>query len=143
MYMLNHIQNQTMKNTVKLLFIGILTLTGCKKISVPNENARKIFGKWDYESNSGGFSGAGGSTKYCDDCWIEITDLGKFNVFEGSDQISTKNFTIEMKESIISVDPLPALVYQDGVYETYRFFGDTLLLREEHSDGYLYVFVKK
>ena len=132
-----------MKNTVKLLFIGLLTLTGCTKISVPNENTQKIFGKWDYESNSGGFSGAGGSTKYCDDFWIEITNHGKFNVFEGTNQISTTNFTIEMKESIFSVDPLPALVYQNGEYETYRFFGDTLLLREEHSDGYSYVFVKK
>ena len=132
-----------MKNTVILLFIGLLTLTGCTKISIPNENARKIFGKWDYKSNSGGFSGAGGSNRFCQNCWIDITEQGKFNVFENTNQISNRNFTIEMKESIVSLDPLPALVYENGEYETYRFFGDTLLLREEQSDGYSFVFVKK
>ncbi len=132
-----------MKNTVKLLFIALLTLTGCSKISAPNENARKIFGKWDYKSNSGGFSGAGGSNRFCQNCWIEITNHGEFNVFEGTNQISTGNLSIEMRESIFSVDPLPALVYQNGEYETYRFFGDTLLLSEERYDGYSYIFVKK
>jgi hypothetical protein len=132
-----------MKNIVKFLFIGVLTLTGCTKISTPNENAQKIFGKWDYKSNSGGFSGAGGSNSFFQHCWIDITEQGKFNVFEGTNQISTRNFTVEMKESIVSLDPLPALVYENGEYETYRFFGDTLLLREEQSDGYSFVFVKK
>lgn len=132
-----------MKNTVKLCFIGLLILTGCKKISVPNENALKIVGKWNYKSNSGGYSGAGGSDRFCENCWIEITEQGKFKVFDGTNQLSTLNFTIEMKQSIFSADQLPAIVYQNGEYETFRFFGDTLLLREEHSDGYSYVFVKK
>ncbi len=144
MYILNRNQNQTMKNTVKLLFIGILILTGCTKISVPNENARKIFGKWDFESNSGGFSGAGGSTKYCDDCWIEITDRGTFLIYDGNDKkISKSKFTIEMRKSIYDNEQHPAVVNKNGWSETFEVNDNALMLRDEAFDGYSYVFVKK
>jgi hypothetical protein len=133
-----------MKKIFILLFIGaiILASSSCKKISTPN-GSKKIFGEWDYQSNSGGFSGSGGSTRFCNECWVDITDKGCFIVYDGSDKKSKKKFTIEMKESIYDVNPKTSLVYKNGSYETFQISGDTLYLSDEVYDGYTYRFVRK
>lgn len=135
-----------MKSIIKSLSVVALILvsfTSCKKISAPNEDAKKIFGEWDYKSNSGGFSGSGGSTRFGNDCWVEITDKGSFTVYEGNSKTSKKKFKIEMKESIYDANQRPALVYKNNGYETYQIFGDTLLISDETYDGYSYCFVRK
>lgn len=135
-----------MKRIIKTLFIVAIILVSsisCKKISAPNEDAKKIFGQWEYKSNSGGFSGAGGSSRFCNDCWVEFTEKGCFIVYEGDNKTSKKKFKIEMKESIYNANQRPALVYKNGGYETYQIIGDTLLLSDETYDGYSYSFVRK
>ena len=90
-----------MKGIIKSSFIVafiLVSFISCKKISAPNEDAKKIFGEWDYKSNSGGFSGSGGSNRFGNDCWVEITDKGCFIVYEGNNKTSKKKFKIEMKE---------------------------------------------
>ncbi len=144
--MVNNIDAKHFEKTIKSLFILAIIIVshiGCKKISAPNEDAQKLFGQWDYQSNSGGYSGGGGSTRFCRDCWVEITDKGCFIVYEGSNKISKTKFKIEMKTSIYSAPQRPALVYRNSDYETYQIFGDTLLLSDEAYDGYSYVFVRK
>lgn len=137
---------QIMKKSLKNLMIAAIILAssiGCKKISTPNEDAKKIFGSWTYDLNSGGFSGAGGSTRFSNDNWIEITDKGYFKIYEGSKKKSQKRFKIEMKESIYDANQRPALVYNNGDYESYQIFNDTLYISDEAYDGYTYRFVKK
>lgn len=136
----------TLKRIIKSSFIVAIILasnSSCKKISAPNEDTKKIFGEWDYKSNSVGFSGSGGSNRFANDCWVEITEKGFFIVYEESKKISKKKFKIELKESIYDTNQRPALVYNNGGYETYQIFGDTLLLSDEAYDGYSYCFVKK
>jgi hypothetical protein len=134
-----------MEKVIKLLFIGaiFINMSGCKKISTPNEESKKIFGKWNYEHNTGGWSGSGGSNRFCDDCWIEITEKGCFTVYEGDDKISKTKFTIEMIESIYDGSQRPALVYKDGFRDSYQVNGDNLTLSDETYDGYTYQFIKK
>ncbi|MFM8596725.1 MAG: hypothetical protein ACKOBN_06500 [Flavobacteriales bacterium] len=121
---------------------SLLILSNCKKIEAPNAEAAKIFGKWKYISNSGGFSGAGGSTRFPEGSTVEFTENGHFKVYEGSSELSSVKFKIEMKESIYSLDLSPALVYTNGDYEVYQVLGQELFISDNHYDGYTYVFEK-
>ena len=125
-----------------LAISALLLLTNCKKIEAPNAEAAKIFGKWAYKGNSGGFSGAGGSTRFAEGSVAEFTNSGHFNVFLGSNVVSSRNFSLEMKPSIFSQDPRPALVYTNGDYEVYEVNGDQLVISDNFYDGYSYVFKK-
>lgn len=135
-----------MKQQLKIaFFILALVLTGvsCKKVTAPNDASKELFGSWNYDGNTGGFTGAGGSNRFSEDAWVEFTESGSFKVYVGSVKQSQKNFTIEFKESIYDVDPRTALVYDDGDYETFQIFNDTLYLSDEMYDGYTYRFIRK
>ncbi len=135
-----------MKNTLIKLFIVVIILAssfGCKKISTPNEDSKKIFGSWYYDINFGGYSGSGVSTRFNTESWVEFTEKGFFKIYVGSKKESQKRFKIEMKESIYDINQRPALVYNNGNYETYQISNDTLYLSDEAYDGYTYRFVKK
>lgn len=125
-----------------LAFSLLLLLTNCRKIEAPNAEAAKIFGKWAYKYNSGGFSGAGGSTRFADGSTVAFTENGYFKVYEGSNTLSSVKFKIEMKESIFSLDLSPALVYTNGDYEVYHVSGNELFISDNHYDGYSYCFEK-
>lgn len=120
-----------------------MTLQSCKKISTPNEESRELFGSWEYEYDSGGFSGAGGSTRYNSDSWIEFTERGFFKVYAGSDKESQKRYRIKMKESIYSSEEKPAIVYLNGDYEMFTIEDDKLYISDNHYDGYTYTFTRK
>lgn len=135
-----------MKQKIKqslLVLTLLLTAVSCKKIEVPNDKSKELFGSWTYDSNSGGLMGAGGSNRFSVDSSVEFTESGNFKVYVGSVQQSQKNFTIELKESIYDVNPREALVYDNGDYETFQIFNDTLYLSDEMYDGYTYRFIRK
>ncbi|WP_159038513.1 hypothetical protein [Brumimicrobium mesophilum] len=126
------------------LSASLLAMTSaCKKISTPNEESRELFGSWEYEYDSGGFSGAGGSTKYNSDSWIEFTERGFFKVYEGSNKESQKKYRIKMKESIYSSEEKPAIVYLNGDYEMFTIEDDKLYISDNHYDGFTYTFSRK
>ncbi len=116
---------------------------GCKKISTPTEASKAIFGSWQYKSISGGFSGAGGSSTFNSENWIEFTEKGLFRVYKGSKKECQKRFKIELKESIYDSDLRQAIVYSFGKYETYQIFNDTLYISDEAYDGYTCKYVRK
>jgi len=134
-------------NQMRTTFLFLLFLSGilasCKKITTPTDESKKLFGSWTYDGNTGGFTGAGGSNRFSVDAWVEFTENGSFNVFVGSVKQSSKNFTLELKESIYDVNPRTALVYDNGEYETYQISNDTLYLSDEMFDGYTYRFIRK
>ena len=121
----------------------VSVLLSCQKITTPNEESKKIFGSWSYKWNSGGFTGGGGSVRFSDDSWVEITEKGCFRVYAGSKKKSQLRFKLEMKKSIYTGKETPALVYKGGDYETYRISNDTLYLSDERYDGYTYCFIRK
>jgi len=56
-----------MNTRISILFFiipSLLIMFGCKKMATPMEESKALFGSWQYKSNSGGFSGAGGSTLF-------------------------------------------------------------------------------
>ncbi|RYM32822.1 hypothetical protein ERX46_12230 [Brumimicrobium glaciale] len=137
-----------MKQFLTLFIASTLLFTisvGCKKISTPNDESRKLFGSWNYHSNSGGFTGAGGSTKYCTGSWIEFTEKGFFRVYEEfKEKKKTQvRYKIEMKESIHSADKRSAIVYKNGSYDTYQIEDNKLYISDDNYDGFLYVFTRK
>ena len=135
-----------MKQHLKIAFLILaLVLTGvsCKKVTAPNEASKELFGSWTYVSNTGGFTGAGGSNRFSEDAWVEFTESGSFKVYVGSVKQSQKDFKLELKESIYDVNPRTALVYDNGEYETYQISNDTLYLSDEMFDGYTYRFIRK
>ncbi len=127
------------------LLFSVFLLLACKKIDVPSEDAKKIFGSWEYVSNTGGMSGSGGSYKYVKGQWVEFTDKGKFIVYEGNKKISKFRFKIEMRQSIYGGER-PGLLYnimEQEFYESYQVTGDKLIISDEFYDGYSYIFKRK
>lgn len=131
------------KTTIYLLIPFLMITFGCKKISTPTEASKAIFGSWQYKSISGGFSGAGGSSTFNSENWIEFTEKGLFRVYKGSKKECQKRFKIELKESIYDSDLRQAIVYSFGKYETYQIFNDTLYISDEAYDGYTCKYVRK
>lgn len=129
----------------KSLLILVLVLTGvsCKKITLPNDESKELFGSWTYDSNSGGLIGVGGSNRFSEDASVKFTESGCFKVYVGSVKQSQKNFTLELKKSIYDVNPRTALVYNNGDFETIQISNDTLYLSDEMYDGYTYRFIRK
>ena len=136
-----------MKKKISLIFIllsFVMLAVGCKKIATPNEESKALFGTWHYKSNSGGFSGGGGSTKFNADYWIEFNDKGIYKVYQGSKKKQKSRYKIEMRESITG-KVKATIVYQGGsmVNHTFEVIGNTLYLYDEVYDGYMYHFEKK
>ena len=135
-----------MRNSLKKMIIATIILAssfGCKKISAPNEESKKIFGSWSYDSNFGGNAGTGESKRFKNDTWVEFTEKGYFKVYLGSKKQSQKQFKIKMVETIYDASHRPAIYYVNGDFETYQISHDTLYLSDEIYDGYTYRFIKK
>lgn len=129
--------------TFILATAALLMITGCKKITTPNDGAKAIFGEWQFKSNSGGFSGTGGSTRFSSNNWVKFTEKGNFYVYDGVKKISRTRFKIDMKESIHDAELRSALVYKFSGYETFQIINDTLYISDETYDGYTFQFIRK
>jgi hypothetical protein len=139
------IKRQQVMKVNKLLigffFILLIVITGCKKIETPDEDSKQIFGEWNYSYNSGGFSGAGGSTLYNSNSWLEISDKGVFKVYQGSKKVRRLRFKIETNDGTakykLNFYSLNQLDY------AYLIEDNQLILIETVSDGFIYVFERK
>lgn len=128
---------------IKQIFFIILILiatVSCKKIDTPDDEAKAIFGQWQYIFDSGGLSGGGGSNLFDESSWIEFTEKGYYKVYEGSSKKEKARFTIIKNET----GSFKYLVWVKG-HNSYKYIvdGETLLLAEDASDGFSYVFTRK
>lgn len=112
-------------------------------MTTPNEDAKKLFGEWQYLHDYGEFAEPSEGSRFSTDNWVEYTERGKYTVHKGVGKVQKKRFTIEMKMTSYSGHSIPAIVYKKGGYDTFKIKGDTLYLGEEAYDGYNYIFVKK
>lgn len=134
-----------MKQLFTILLSASLLLmlsTACKKIATPNEESKEIFGSWNYISNSGGFAGTGGSTKYEPGSWVEFTEKGFMKYYEGSKKKFQQRFTIELIKSINYPNQL-IIKYKNDDFEHFKIEGDNLYLSDTSYDGYIYTFTRK
>lgn len=99
-----------MKNQSYILFLFTalfaIILTSCNKdstpeevtktdeISMPDQASKLLFGQWVYQSNSGGFSGNGGSNQFNANIWVEFSNKGVYTVYDGNIEKQKLNFTI-------------------------------------------------
>jgi hypothetical protein len=133
-----------MKTRSSILFFlipAVLLTFGCKKISTPDEDSKLIFGQWEYSYDSGGISGSGGSTTFKDDSWVEFSEKGVYEVYEGSKKVERLRFKIEPNDGNAKYK---INFSSSGVLDYYYVIEDNkLILRETGSDGFSYVFIKK
>ena len=133
-----------MKTRSSILFFlipAVLLIFGCKKISTPDEDSKLIFGQWEYSSDSGGFSGGGGSTTFKDDSWVEFSEKGVYKVYEGSKKVQRLRFKIEPNDGYAKYK---INFSSSGILDySYVIEDNKLILRETVSDGFSYVFIKK
>ena len=130
-----------------LYALPILLLTSCGKIKTPNQEAKKIFGKWRFLSSSGGFGG-GGNPSYDSNDTYEYKENGSFFHRKDGQLINQMNFSLQLGESIYSQDEQLLINYGGGMFtqylsHSYQVNNDTLILNEEVYDGFQYIFVKQ
>ena len=133
-----------MKIRSSILFFlipAVLLIFGCKKISTPDEDSKIIFGQWEYSYDSGGFSGGGGSTTFKEDSWVEFSEKGVYEVYEGSKKVQKRRFKIQPNDGHakykINFSSSDVLDYY------YMIEDNKLILIETGFDGFSYVFTKK
>lgn len=134
-----------MKKPTSTLFLFtalfVILLTSCNKISTPDEASKSLFGKWEYQSNSGGFSGNGGSNKFNENSWVDFSKKGVYTVYEGNTKKQKLNFTISPNEGMFKYKI--NFTDSDEFNYTYIVEDGKLYLSENVSDGFIYTFTKK
>jgi hypothetical protein len=129
-----------------LYALPILLLASCGKIKTPNQEAKKIFGKWRFVMSSGGFGGSGNSSYDSTDTY-EYKENGKFSHFQGTELVAKQDFNIHLgisdltQESTLMVK-YGGLLSQLGK-QSYFVQNDTLYLSDEYYDGFQYIFVRQ
>ncbi|MEN9743392.1 MAG: hypothetical protein RLZZ65_1197 [Bacteroidota bacterium] len=126
-----------------LYALPILLLTSCGKIKTPNQEAKKIFGKWRFLSSSGGFGG-GGNPSYDSNDTYEYKENGKFFHYKGSVLVVKEDFKIHLGISDLSQQSELMIKYGGLLTQlqrqSYTVQNDTLILSDECYDGFQYVF---
>jgi len=132
-----------MKTYFPLLFLSLFLLTGCYKLKVPNEDAKKIFGSWQFLSSSGGLSGQG-AQGLSQENWISFSEKGQYTLNKNDKQLEKSKFRYETRNSIFGGERT-MIIYHVASFGTQSFTvsGDTLRLYDEVYDGFDYVFIKK
>ncbi len=116
-------------------------VTKTDEISMPDEASKLLFGQWVYQSNSGGFSGNGGSNQFNANSWVEFSNKGVYTVYDGNIEKQKLNFTVSSYTGFYKYK-INFTENFDFNY-TYVVENEKLYLSENVADGYLYVFVRK
>lgn len=126
-----------------LYALPLLLLTSCGKIKTPNQEARKIFGKWRFLSSSGGLF-AGGNSSYNSNDTYEYKDNGKFFHYKGDSLVVKQDFRVHLGLSNISQKSVLMIKYGGLLTQletqSYTVQNDTLILSDECYDGFQYIF---
>lgn len=126
-----------------LYALPLLLLTSCGKIKTPNQEARKIFGKWRFLSSSGGFGGSGNPSYDSNDTY-EYKENGKFFHYKGDSLVVKQDFRVHLGLSDIS-QKSELMVKYGGLLsqlqkQSYSVQNDQLFLSDECYDGFQYIF---
>src|SRR5687768_11235483 len=136
-----------MKQMTLLMLIAFVFLSStCKKaMQVPDPELKKIFGKWEWVSTTGGIAGmtitplsAGHTIR------LEFKSDGTYLIYENDSLVNTTRFSFSQSTSIHNRKPVwllsfaetPASSNEKSVPISVSFSGqDTLLLNEQVHDG--------
>jgi hypothetical protein len=143
---------------MKQLFMIVLTAfvflsSTCKKeMQLPDPELKKIFGKWQWVSTSGGFTGktiTPASEGYT--VRIEFSSNGIYQKYQNNALTDRKNFSFSQGTSIHNHKPVWVISFTEAVPHfnespqamSVSFSGqDTLMLDEQAYDGYGYIYVR-
>jgi hypothetical protein len=132
-----------MKHSVRTsLFLLILFACpfACKKIPVPGESARGLFGKWQFVGSAGGWSGMSPCWPQDQSIWVEFRESGHYKKHEKGKMVHSEKFRLKEAPAggltVIDFDKSPDLDFQ--------IKGDTLFTRTVGvADGCTFTFLRK
>lgn len=132
-----------MIKNISFLVVSTLFLSSCYKLQVPNEEAKRIFGSWQFHSSTGGLSGQG-AQGLTQEHWISYSEKGKYTLNKNDKQLEKSKFRYETRNSIMGGERT-MIIYHVASFSTQSFTvsGDTLYLVDEMYDGFDYKFVRK
>lgn len=114
-------------------------------MQVPAPELKKIFGKWEWVSTSGGFAGktiTPASEKYTSK--LEFSSGGIYKKYKNDSLAEQKKFTFSQATSIHNHQSV-WIISLDGsaLKMAVSFSGnDTLMLNEQAHDGYVHVYAR-
>src|SRR5689334_18447118 len=130
-----------MKYTVTLALAAFVLLSSkCKKdIEVPSAELKKIFGKWEWVSSTGGFAGktiTPASAGY--QVRLEFNSNGAYKRYKNNSLEDQRNFSFQQETSTYNHQTVWAVSFSGSPLSMLVDFSgnDTLLLNDNAYDGY-------
>lgn len=114
-------------------------------MEVPDPELKKIFGKWDWISSTGGIAGKPiGVSSYGDIIQLEFGRDGTYKKFKNDSLIDQKKFSFSQATSIQNHEPVWVVSPgESSLKMAVSFSGsDTLMLNEQVHDGFEHVYVR-
>jgi hypothetical protein len=101
-----------------------------------------IFGKWNYHSGSGGFTGKGPGWTEADKVTLDLKKNGTYCLQQNSKPLIADKFRLTKIKSIYG-EMRDCLDLKKHMDQSFILHGDTLLLTDEVHDGFSYIFIRK
>ena len=128
-----------MKKIILSLTI-LLFIFSCKKVKLPDSQSQALIGKWKYVNSSGGMIGIQENANRPE---IEFTKYGKYKFKDKKLFTFNKKFEITIVNSIYTRLDVNAIKYSDNFIQSFLIRNDTLFLRDEAYDAFVYTYVRK
>lgn len=135
-----------MKQLFTLIFTVFIFFSACiKEIQVPHPNLKKVFGKWQWVSSTGGFAGktiTPASEGY--PLRVEFRTNGIYRKYKGDTLIEKKKFSFSPETSIHHGKPVWTVSFADSSLKMAISYSgpDTLMLNEQVFDGFGHVYAR-
>lgn len=132
---------------ITLLVLPIILIAiccfSCKKFNAPNEDAKKLFGEWNYISSTGGIANDG-AINLTEDHSMEFTSKGLYRLKKDGKELQKSKYRFEVGKDVDGTEKT-AIYYQINTskIQTFTISNDTLYLEDKLMDGYSYVLVRK
>ncbi len=128
-------------NKVILTLTALIFIISCKKVKLPDNQSELLIGKWKYVSSSGGMTGKEENANRLE---IEYTKYGKYKYKDNKLFNFSNKFEIVTVNSIYTNKDVYAISYfKNGITQSFLIRNDTLFLRDEATDSFGYVYVRK
>jgi hypothetical protein len=132
------------KQIIAFIIIAFIFLSSCvKEMQVPHSNLKKIFGKWQWVSSTGGLAGktiTPASEGYS--LRVEFRTNGIYRKYKSDTLAEQKKFSFSPETSIHHHKPVWTVSFDEGSPKMAISFSgpDTLILDEQVFDGFEHVY---
>lgn len=126
-----------------LLFL-LLPLSSCKKDKKEVPETVQLYGKWKFINSKGGFNGTDvvtsptGTIKY-----LVLKESFEYQMVNNNQVEKTGKYDLSSGQSNLSKKTSDFIHFDnDGFKRTYVRMGDTLMINDDHPEGYGSLYIK-